>query len=97
MAIASEDPNDEETYGVVEPKQGDKAGQRGVGIKVTLRDKSEKELASVIVGQEVKDQPNNRFVRVPGQRFIYVCEYDPSILDTSFFSWINPWPACGFT
>lgn len=90
VAIASEDPNDEETYGVVEPKQGVKAGQKGVGIKVTLRDKSEKELASVIVGQEVKDQPNNRFVRVPGQRFIYVCEYDPSILDTSFFSWINP-------
>ena len=90
LAIASEDPTDEETYGVVEPAAGLKAGQEGVGVKVSLKDRSKQEIASVIIGKEVKDQPNNRFVRIPGQRFIYICEYDPSILKTDFFSWINP-------
>lgn len=90
LDIASEDPNDEETYGVIEPKPGVKAGQEGVGIKVTLKNREKQDLASVIIGKEVKDQPGHRFVRVPDQRFIYVCEYDPSILKTDFFSWINP-------
>lgn len=90
LAIASEDPNDEETYGVVEPAAGLKAGQEGVGIKVALKDGSKQEIASVIIGKAVADQPENRFVRIPGQRFIYVCQYDPQILDTNFFAWINP-------
>lgn len=90
LAVASEDPTDEETYGVVEPDSDLKAGQEGVGTKISLQDNSKQEIASVIIGKPVKDQPKNRFVRIPGQRFIYICEYDPSILETDFFAWINP-------
>lgn len=90
LAVASEDPTDEETFGVIEPKPGLQPGQEGVGVKVTLTDKSKQEIAAIIVGKPVKDQPQNRFVRIPGQRFIYICEYDPSILKTDFFDWINP-------
>ena len=90
LGIASEDPTDEETYGVVEPKPGLKAGQKGVGTRVTLKNREKQDIASIIIGKEVKDRPGQRFVRVPEQRFIYVCEYDPSVLTTDFFEWINP-------
>lgn len=91
IGIASEDPNDEQTYGVVEPAEGLKAGQKGVGIKVTLMNREKKEIASAIIGKAVKDQPTQRFIRKPGQRFIYVCEFDdPSVLSTDFLSWIEP-------
>jgi hypothetical protein len=90
LDIASEDPNDEETYGVIEPADGIKVGQKGVGIKVTLQDRSKKELAAAIIGKAVKNNPALRFVRVPKQRIIYVCEFDPSILTTNLFAWINP-------
>ncbi|MEC9091267.1 MAG: DUF4340 domain-containing protein, partial [Planctomycetota bacterium] len=90
LGIASEDPTDEETYGVVEPEPGLKAGQEGVGTKVTLKDREKQDVASIIIGKAVKDEADRRFVRIPGQRFIYVCEYDPSILKTDFFAWINP-------
>lgn len=90
LDVASEDPNDEETYGVIEPVDGIKVGQKGVGIRVTLQDGSKKELASAIIGKAVKNNPAQRFVRIPKQRVIYVCEFDPSILTTDLFKWINP-------
>lgn len=90
LDVASEDPNDEETYGVIEPVDGIKVGQKGVGIKVTIQDGSKKELASAIIGKAVKNNPAQRFVRIPKQRVIYVCEFDPSILTTDLFKWINP-------
>lgn len=91
LSVASELPSTHEMYGVVDPQPTLKLGASGVGTRVTLRDGAEKELASLIVGKDVKDQPGLRYVRHggKGRDQVYVVKLDPSKLSTKFGEWIE--------
>jgi hypothetical protein len=91
LSVASERPSDHEMYGVIDPQPTLKMGATGVGTRVTMRDGTEKELASLIIGKEVKDQPGQRYVRHggKGRDQVYVVKFDASKLSTKFGEWIE--------
>ncbi len=90
---------DQELYGVVEPKpEEDQFGQKGIGKLVVVEDESNKPLARVIIGKE--DKPNKsdefgappsdmRFVRIPGQDPIYRVSLAIDKFRTHFADWIE--------
>src|SRR5205807_1983916 len=78
---------DQEALGVLDPLDL-KSGLKGRGKRVTLRDKSEKVLADFIIGNEVKDRPGQRYVRVPGQKRTYGVNVKAD-LSTKFADWIE--------
>lgn len=87
--VASEKRSDQTLFGVVEPnKQKEAEGGEGVGMLVQLRDEKGEMLADLIIGKEVDGK--KRFVRVPSEDLIYVCELDSTPLTTEFKSWIEP-------
>ncbi|MFO0907691.1 MAG: DUF4340 domain-containing protein [Isosphaeraceae bacterium] len=85
--IASDRIEDHEALGVLDPVDL-KASLKGRGKKVTLRDKSEKVLAEFIIGNEVRDRPGQRYVRVPGQKRTYGVNVKAE-LSTRFPDWIE--------
>ncbi len=46
-------------------------------------------LASLIIGEGVKDDVEQRFVRIPGQDVVYAVKIDPEKLSTKFEEWIE--------
>ncbi len=105
IQVATDSSDDHELYGVIEPKEGEtKLGQEGVGTLVNLKGDNDSSLASAIIGKRVKNQEQNRFVRLPNQNRVYVCEVDLEILSTDFKDWIekdllrlNKWDIQGLT
>lgn len=88
--VIPEEQVDHEVFGVIEPdRQKIEAGTEGVGTKVVLRDKNNRDLANLIIGKPVKGKPQQRFVRIPGQVPVYVVEYDTTVLKTDFREWIE--------
>ncbi|HEY4759229.1 MAG TPA: DUF4340 domain-containing protein, partial [Thermoguttaceae bacterium] len=90
---------DQEKFGVVDPDPKSlKVGATGVGMKVTIRDKEDKDLVSLIIGKEVPDRPGLRYVRRAGQDPIYTMAVKTDNFSTKFDNWIeknllkmNPW------
>jgi len=85
--------DDQEAMGVVDPLDSKVTSLKGRGKRVTLRDASEKVLADFIIGKEAaKDSPgdrsNLRYVRVPGQKPIYAVNVKAD-LSTKFADWIE--------
>lgn len=81
---------DHDDLGVAEPKLEDlQIGDEGVGRLVTFKDESQNTLASLIIGDETKDDPEQRYVRIPGQDPVYVVKLDESPLTTNFQDWIE--------
>src|SRR4029079_1360261 len=73
LNVASSNPGDQALYGVIEPDAGKlKVGASGVGTRVTIKGEGDKKLADLIIGKEVKDKPDQRYVRQPGKDPIYV-------------------------
>jgi hypothetical protein len=62
---------------------------KGRGKRVTIKDESDQVLADLIVGKEVEDRTGLRFVRVPGQKRVYVTGTEIDI-STKFADWIEP-------
>ncbi|TWT99074.1 hypothetical protein Pla108_00070 [Botrimarina colliarenosi] len=89
LAIASQSAADHAEFGVVEPSSSLEVGQTGVGARVTLESGGGETLVDVIVGKEVKDTENQRFVRKPTQDVVYVVAIDPSKFSTKFEDWIE--------
>lgn len=90
LDVKTDNEEDHEEYGVIEPDQDTvNVGQEGVGVLVTIKDKAKQTLASMIVGNTVKDNPARRYVRKPGQRRVYEIEYDLGVLKTDFRDWIE--------
>ncbi len=90
LDIQSENPEDHEGLGVAEPKLEElKRGDEGVGRLVTLKDESQKTLASLIIGDKLKDEPEKVYVRKPGQDPVYVVKLDDTPLTTRFQDWIE--------
>jgi hypothetical protein len=85
--VRSDRVEDHEALGVIDPLDL-KAPLKGRGKRVTLRDKSEKVLADFIIGNEVKDRPGMRYVRVPNSKRTYGVgiKAEPS---TRFADWIE--------
>jgi hypothetical protein len=86
--IRSDRVEDQEEFGVIDPMDDKTLALKGRGKRVTLRDKSEKILADFIVGKEVKGHPDQRYVRVPGQKRIYGVNIKAD-LSTKFADWIE--------
>jgi hypothetical protein len=99
LSVEGDTPADQEKFGVVDPDPKSlKAGATGVGMKVSLRNKDNKDLVSLIIGKEVPDRPGLRYVRRPGQDPIYAVAVNTDSFSTKFDKWIeknllklNPW------
>ncbi|MCC9655428.1 DUF4340 domain-containing protein [Rhodopirellula halodulae] len=90
LDIQTENQGDHEALGVVEPKLEDlEVGDTGVGRLVTFKDESQQTLASLIVGNPVKNEEGKIYVRKPGQDPVYVVKMDDSVLSTKFQDWIE--------
>ncbi len=89
----SDNQEDHLKYGVVDPAEMNSTVNRSsVGKKITLSDRNNRELASLIVGLPVKNDPTKKkhYVRVPGQPSVYVVEIDPAVINPNFQAWVNP-------
>ncbi len=99
LSVEGDTQAEQERFGVVDPDPRTlKAGVTGVGLKVTIRDKSGKDLVSLVIGKEVPDRPGLRYVRRAGQDQIYVVAVKAENFSTKFDNWIeknllklNPW------
>ncbi|HVX13626.1 MAG TPA: DUF4340 domain-containing protein [Pirellulales bacterium] len=88
--IESEDPSSHATYGVIDPDPKSlTAGTTGVGKRVTMEDGSGKKLAQLIIGKGIKDKPDLRYVRIPGQDPVYVVKLKTDKFSTKFEDWIE--------
>ncbi|MCC6125860.1 MAG: DUF4340 domain-containing protein [Pirellulales bacterium] len=88
LGVKGDSRDDHETFGVLDAKDA-KAGSRGIGMKVTLRDKKGKDLVALIVGKEVPDRKGQRYVRLTGQNPVYIVEMKTDYLSTRFDRWIE--------
>lgn len=103
----TDNQQDHEKFGVLDPLEYNKATNRdSLGIKLTLEDVNRNVLASLIIGDQVRNQPNKYYVRKPGQPKVYIIEFEPLILSTKFgysyqvddratnsrsiYSWLDP-------
>lgn len=90
LRIVSDLPGQQAEYGVVEPNANAiSAADEGVGQMVTIEDKTDKTLANLIVGAADKEDPQLRYVRVPGRDRIYLVRLDPTVFSTEFSDWID--------
>jgi hypothetical protein len=86
----SENQGDQREYGVVQPDLKTlKLGDTGVGEEVIMKDKQGKPLLDLVIGKEVRDRPDQRYVRKAGEDGIYVVEVKTDKLSTKFEDWIE--------
>lgn len=86
----STDSGDQETYGVVDPDEKDlPPGSRGVGTKVVLRNAHGDVLLGLIIGDNVKNTKDQRYVRRVGQNPIFTTKIYTDKLSTNFGDWIE--------
>ena len=87
--IRSDDVADHEKLGVIDPLDTKASSLTGRGKRVTLRKQAEGEvLADLIIGNAVKDRPNQRFVRLPSNNRTYAVNLNLD-LSTRFADWIT--------
>lgn len=89
LALASQSAADHEKYGVVGPSTSLEVGQTGVGTRVTLSKGDGSALVDLVIGKEVKDADDQRYVRRANQDVVFVVEIDPNSLSTKFEDWIE--------
>ncbi|TWT96241.1 DUF4340 domain-containing protein [Neorhodopirellula pilleata] len=90
LDVQTRNAEDHEALGVVEPKlEALEVGDVGVGRLVTFRDEAQKDLASLIIGNPVKDEEGKIYVRKPGQDPVYVVKLEEAALSTRFQDWIE--------
>lgn len=80
---------DHEACGVIDPLDETDATLKGRGKRVTIKGGNDEVLADLIFGKKLEDRPNYRFVRVPGQKRVYVTSTNLEI-STKFADWIEP-------
>ncbi len=90
LDVQTRNPEDHDDLGVVEPNlEKLQTGDVGVGRLVSFRDAANNRLASLVIGDRVKDDPSKRYVRIPGQDPVYVVTLDESDLTSNFRNWIE--------
>jgi hypothetical protein len=87
-SIRSDLPEDHKKFEVIDPLDTKANTLTGIGKRVTLKDASDKVLADFIIGKEVKNHPDQRYVRVPGQNRTYGVNVKVD-LSTRFADWIE--------
>ena len=90
IGVASDTAGEHALFGVVEPNPGETTiGEKGVGTLITMKDNRGEDLAGLIIGKQVKDSEDQRYVRVPGRDRIYTVKIDPEKFSTQFEDWIE--------
>lgn len=90
IGVATDKQTEHELYGVVQPDASKASvNLKGVGMLISVKDASGKDLASLIVGKSLKGQPDQHFVRVPTQDRVYVAKISPDQISTKFEDWIE--------
>lgn len=90
LDVQTRNAEDHDDLGVVEPNlEKLKSGDVGIGRLVSFRDAENNRLASIVIGDAVKDDPEKRYVRIPGQDPVYVVKLDESHLTSNFRRWIE--------
>jgi len=90
LDVASDSPRDHEIYGVVDPDpQKLQPGDTGVGTRVEMRNQADEVLLSLIIGKEVPDRSELRYVRVAGKDPVYTVKLNIDKLTTKFEDWIE--------
>ena len=79
---------DHEACGVIDPLEETATTLKGRGKRVTIKGKNQQVLADLIIGKTPEGKGNLRFVRVPGQKRVYVSRMDIDI-STKFEDWIE--------
>ncbi len=90
IQVVSNNKDDEREYGVVDPPKTITPGATGVGQRVTMKDAEGNVLLDLIVGKEVPDKPDLRYVRKVGESEIYIVAAKTDKLSTKFEDWIEP-------
>lgn len=90
LDIKTDKAEEHDEYGVLEPKVDQlRVGDEGVGRLVSIKDDQGNNLASLIIGDEVRDSESHRYVRIPNQDPVYEVELDDAPLTTQFRQWIE--------
>jgi len=90
IGVHSEVQEDQEACQVVEPDIDELSTvSSGVGTLVTVRDQTNSEMVSLVIGKKVSEEENKRYVRLPDNNVIYVVDVDTSSLSTDFKDWIE--------
>ena len=90
LDVQTTNAEDHDDLGVMEPKmEALEVGDEGVGRLVTFKNEKQDTLASMIIGDPVKDDDTKRYVRIPNQDPVYVIKFDDSSLTTNFTDWIE--------
>lgn len=79
---------DHESCSVVDPLDETVTTLKGRGKRVTIKGGSDQVLADLIVGAKVESRESMRFVRLPGQKRVYVTRMDMEI-SSNFEDWIE--------
>ncbi len=82
-------------YGVVDPGETMTETGSGYGTRITLENRDNESIASLIVGKQVKStsQQIQHYVRIPGQSPVFVTNFDADILKVDFSDWVDTNPA----
>lgn len=84
----SDNVADHEACKVIDPLDESAVSFKGRGQRVTIKGANDKILADLIIGKPVEGRDKFRFVRVPGQKRVYVSRIDIDI-STKFSDWIE--------
>ena len=76
-------------YGVADPTSNTAGTGSGAGIKITCLGPDEKELANLIIGNEVEGSPGLRYIRIPNQHPVYTARISTDKMSTRFEDWIE--------
>lgn len=88
--VVSDDKSAHATYGVKKPdKEETQLGDKGVGKLVSMKDANGRVLAEIVIGEEVKGQDGQRYVRVGDIDQVYTVKIDPSAMSTKFEDWVQ--------
>lgn len=79
---------DFEACGVIDPLDETATSLTGRGKRITIKGENDKILADLIIGKEVPERENMRFVRLPGQKRVFAARVDLDI-STRFSDWIE--------
>ena len=89
LKVAGSSPKDHEDYGVVDPDPNKRKGTTGVGTRVTMKNDRGKVLMSLIIGKEVPDRTELRYVRKAGEDPVYIVKVSTDKLSAKFEDWIE--------
>ena len=90
--VSTDDRSRHADYGVVEPDIRQlRPGATGVGTRVIMENAQGEKIVHMIIGKQLKDQTEQRYVRKVGRdaEAVYVVKIDPSKLSTKFEDWIE--------